>query len=147
MSFWAIFCPFTPQTAGKMKISQKWKKNLEILSFTQMYQNHDHMLCCFWDMACDTCNFYFSFWATFCPFIPPYQPKKSKLQKMKKNPLEISSFYRCVPKIMIRWCMVPEIGYAMDERTDGQTDGKSDKHRWMPHLKTVEVGQQKIKEF
>ena len=47
--------------------------------------------------------------------------------------------------------MVPEIGYAMDERTDGQTDGqtdgKSDKHRWMPHLKTVEVGQQKIKEF
>ena len=32
-SFWAIFCPFTPLTARKMKISKKQKKNEEISSF------------------------------------------------------------------------------------------------------------------
>ena len=32
-SFWAIFCPFTPLTAWKIKILKKWKKHLEIASF------------------------------------------------------------------------------------------------------------------
>ena len=32
-SFWAIFCPFIPLTAKKIKIFQKWKKHLEISSF------------------------------------------------------------------------------------------------------------------
>ena len=32
-SFCAIFCPLTPLTAQKMKISKKWKKYLEISSF------------------------------------------------------------------------------------------------------------------
>ena len=32
-SSWAIFCPFTPITARKIKISQKWKKLLDISSF------------------------------------------------------------------------------------------------------------------
>ena len=70
-SFWAIFCPFTPLTAWKMKISKKWRKTLEISSFyTSDAKNHDHMLYCSWDMACGRCNFYFSFWDIFCPFNP-----------------------------------------------------------------------------
>ena len=40
--------------------------------------------------------------------------------------MEISSFYMCVPKIMIRLCMVPEIWCVADGRRDGQTDRKSD---------------------
>ena len=32
-TFWNIFYPFTPLTAQKMKISQNWKKYLEISSF------------------------------------------------------------------------------------------------------------------
>ena len=32
-SLWAIFCPFTPLTAQKTKISKKLKKDLEISSF------------------------------------------------------------------------------------------------------------------
>ena len=32
-SFWASFCPFTPLKTQKIKISKKWKKHLEILSF------------------------------------------------------------------------------------------------------------------
>ena len=32
-SYWAIFCPFAPLIAQKMKASKKWKKHLEISSF------------------------------------------------------------------------------------------------------------------
>ena len=38
-SFWAIFCPFTPLTARKIKISKKWKKNAwRYHHFTHVYQ-------------------------------------------------------------------------------------------------------------
>ena len=33
LSFWTIFCPFTPLTAWKIKILKNWKIFLEILSF------------------------------------------------------------------------------------------------------------------
>ena len=39
-SFWANFCPFTPVpplTTQRIKILKKWKKHLEISSFTQVY--------------------------------------------------------------------------------------------------------------
>ena len=65
-SLWAIFCPLTPITAPKMK---KWKNSWRY-HFTQVYQNHDHMLYCSWNMAHDTCN-YFSFWAIFCALLLP----------------------------------------------------------------------------
>ena len=66
------------------------------------------------------CNCYFSFWAISCPFTPLTAEKIKLFKKMKKKPLEISSFYTCVPKIMIRWCKVPEKWCAMDGRTDGR---------------------------
>ena len=51
-----------------------------------------------------------SHFGLFVALLPPQQPKKSKLKKkMKKKHLKISSFYICVPKIMIRWCTFPEI--------------------------------------
>ena len=65
-----------------------------------------------WDMVRDGCN-YFSFWAIFCYFTPQ-QPKKPKFWKNEKKCLEISSFYICVPKIIIRWCTVPEIWCVAD---------------------------------
>ena len=33
LSFWTVFCLFTPLTTQKIKILKKWKKHLEILSF------------------------------------------------------------------------------------------------------------------
>ena len=69
----------------------------------------------------------------FLPFYPPNSLKNQNFEKMKKKkPLEISSFYICVPKIIIRWCTVPEICCVMD----GQTDG------WMNRWKKwhIEVG-------
>ena len=53
----------------------------------------------------------------FLPFYPPKSPKNQNLKKMKKS-LEISSFYICVPKIIIRWRTVPEIWCAMDRHMD-----------------------------
>ena len=95
----------------------------DIIILHKCTKTHDHKLYCSWDMAWGGCNCYFSFWAIFAS-LPPYQPKKLKQKKLKKNPVEISSFYTCVPKIMIRWCTVPETWWVMD----GQTDGQSDRH-------------------
>ena len=36
LSFWAIICPFSPLTTWKIIILKKWKKCLEILSFTHV---------------------------------------------------------------------------------------------------------------
>ena len=143
-SFWAIFCPFTPLTGQKWKFQKNEKNPGDIIILHKCTKNHDHMLHCSWNMACDTCNFYFSFWIIFYPFTPqnlPFYPTahKIKISKKVKKGLEISSFYTCVPTIMIRWCTVPETccmrdGW-IDRWTDGQMDGKSDIKRWVPYLK------------
>ena len=76
-------------------------------------------------MVRDRYNCYFLFWAIFCSFTPCNSLKNQNFKKKKrKKSLEISSFYTCVPKMMIRWCMVPEIWYATDGRMDRWT-GKS----------------------
>ena len=112
-SFWAIFSTFTPLKAQKIKILKKWKKCLDISSFYMCTKNCDQIMYSSWDMVHDRCNCCFSFWAVCCPFTPQ-QPKKPKFWKNEKNFLEISSFYICIPKIMIRWCTVPEIWCMTD---------------------------------
>ena len=123
-SFSAIFCPFTSITARKIKISIKTNNFLHT-SFYTCTRNDDHMLYCSSDMTCDTCNFYFSFWAIFCPFTP-LTAWKMKISKKWKKHLEISSFYTRVPKVMIRWCTVPERCGA--GWTDRQTDRQKKWH-------------------
>ena len=95
------------------------KKPGDVIILHKCAENHDHILYCSWDMLCDTCNSYFPFWAIFCPFTP-LTAWKIKILKKWENWLEISSFYICVSKIMIRWCMVPEICCATDVWMDGQ---------------------------
>ena len=112
------------------------KKPEDIIILYKFTRNHDHMLYCSWDMACDRCNCYFSFWATFCPFIA-LTAQKTKVSKKLKNSLEISSFYTCAPKIMIRWYMVPKKWCTIDGATDRPTDGWMEKVRHRsrcPHL-------------
>ena len=79
---------------------------------------------CSWDIACDRCNCYFSFRAIFCPTATQKNQTFFKNWK-KKTPgdMEISSFYTCAPKIMIRWYTILEIWCATDGWTDGQIDG------------------------
>ena len=113
LSFWTIFCPFTPETTQQIKILKKWKKTPGgIIILHTCTKNHDHMLYCSSDMMCDGCN-YFSFWTIFCPFTPLTAQKIKILKKWKKH-LEISSFYTSVPKIMIICYTVPEIWYVTD---------------------------------
>ena len=116
-SFWAIFCPFTPpppfpnclinQNFEKMK-----KEPEDIIILHICTKNYDQMMYSFWHMVRDGCN-YFSFWAIFCHFIP-LTAQKIKIKKKAKKQQEISSFYICVPKIMIGWCTVPEIWCVTD---------------------------------
>ena len=128
LSFWTVFCLFTPLTTPKIKIFKIWKKKKknnnpgDIIILHKCTKNHDHVLQCSLDIAHNGCN-YFSFWAKFCPFTSLTTWKiKIKKKKMKKC-LEISSFYMCVPKIMIDDVQFLRHGA---QQTDGRTDGKSD---------------------
>ena len=120
-SFWDIFCLFTPQTTQKIKILKKLKKSpRDIIILKICTKNYDQMMYGSWDMMHDGCN-YFSVWAIFCPFTP-LTTQKIKILKKWIPCLEISSFYIRVPKIMIRWCTVPEIWCVTDGRTDRQKE-------------------------
>ena len=97
-----LFFAVLPPNSLKNQNFKKWKKYYEdIIILHKCTKTQDHMLYCSWDMIHDTCNFYFSFWAFFCPFTPLTAQKIKISQKLKKS-LEISSFYMCVTKIMIR---------------------------------------------
>ena len=58
-------------------------------------KNHEHMLYCFWDMAHDRCNLYFSFGAIFCPFTPLTCPKNENFKKIKKTPGDMIILHKC----------------------------------------------------
>ena len=88
----------------------------DIIILHKCAKNQDHMLYCSWDMAWDVCNCYFSFWTVFCPFTP-LTAQKMKISKNWKKCLEMLSFHTYVPKVMIRWCMVPEKWCTTDGRT------------------------------
>ena len=107
------FLPFYPPNSPKNQNFEKMKKTPgDIIILHKCIKNHDHMLYCSWDMACDRCN-YFSFWAIFCPFTP-LTPKNIKILKEQKKHLEVSSFYINVPKIMTICYTGPEIWCVTD---------------------------------
>ena len=101
LSFWTIFCPFTPRTTWNIKILRKWKKQLAISSF---YTGSPKiMTMCYtvpeiWCMTNEG-NFYFSFWAIFCSFTP-LTTQKIKILKIwkKKTPQDIMIFHMCTKK-------------------------------------------------
>ena len=108
------FLPFYPPNSPKNQNFEKMKKTPgDIIILHTCTINYDQMLYSSWDMVHDRCNCYFSFWVIFCPFTPLTAQKMKVLKKWKKH-LEISSFYICVPKIMTRWCMVPEMRCVTD---------------------------------
>ena len=86
--FFALLTPPLSQAARKIKIWKKWKRLLEISSFYKIVpKNHDHMLYCSWDMVCDGCNCYFSFWAMLFPFTPPNNHKRWEIWNNEKKVL------------------------------------------------------------
>ena len=109
-----LFFPFYPSNSPKNEnFKKKTKKpSGDTIILHNCTKSYDYRLYYSWDMVHDTCNFYFSFWAIFCPFTPD-SPKNENLKKWKKR-LEISSFYTIVPKVMIRGYIVPEIWCMTD---------------------------------
>ena len=89
----------------------------DIIILHKCTKNHDHMLHCSCDTTCEGCNFLFLILAYFLPFTLLTTQKTKIFTKWNKQ-LEISSFYACITKIMITWCMVPEIWCMTDGRTD-----------------------------
>ena len=79
------FLPFYLTKNPKNQNFEKMKKKyLEIsLFYKSVNKNHHQMLYCSWDMARDGCNFYFSFWAIFCPSPAPPFPSPLTAQKIK----------------------------------------------------------------
>ena len=99
LSFWVIFCPFTPLLAPKIK---NLKKIRRYFLFCMCTINKDS-----WDTRHSRQKF-LSFWDTFCLFIPLTNQKIKILKKWKKA-LEILSFYICLPQMTIILCTVPGI--------------------------------------
>ena len=99
LSFWAIFCLFTPLIIQKFKILKKWRKLLETLVILHMSNiNQNHMIYDSWDMERHR-QIFFSFCTFFCPFTPPLLPlnnqKNQKFEKMRKNPRDIIILHKC----------------------------------------------------
>ena len=109
LSFQAIFCFFAQLLTPTIKIWKKIKKTPGHITLLHMCTiNQDHTMYGFWDMKFNGQNFLVIL-GNFLPFYP-LTPWKMKISKMKK-PLEISSFFTSVPKIMIiRY--VPEIWHG-----------------------------------
>ena len=121
-SFWAIFCPFMPLTAQKIKILKKWKKTPgDIIILHMCTKNYDQMMYGSWDMVRDRCNCYFSFWAIFCPFTLLTAQKIKISKKWKKAPGDIIMLHMCT-KIIISWCTVSEIWWTTDRWTEKVTE-------------------------
>ena len=108
--YFALYPPNSPKNQNFNK-----RKNYpgDTIILHKCTKSNEQTMYSSWDKVCDRCNYYFSFWAIFCPFIP-LKAQKIKIMKKWKKCLEILSFYICVAKIMIRWCMVPEIWCVTD---------------------------------
>ena len=84
LSFWTLFCPFTPLTTQKIKILKNWKKHMKILSFYTCMAYMTIIWCMvpeirsMADRIC--CHF-----GLFFTLIPPYGPRKSKFWKHENN--------------------------------------------------------------
>ena len=83
-SFLAIFCPFTPLTVQKIKISKKWKTGLEISSFYTILPKTmiiGHTVLETWCMM-DVIIFHFGL---FFALLPPNSLKNENLKYEKRK--------------------------------------------------------------
>ena len=126
------FLPFYLLNNPKNQNFEKMKKTPgDIIILNECTLNDNHMMYGSWDMKCDRQNF-LSFSTIFTTYFVVTAQKIKILKKWKKL-LKISSFYICVPKITIRWCMVPKTWCTTDRWTDGRTEKGTYRatDRWM----------------
>ena len=104
--FGSFFALLPRYSARKLKFGKNVKKLGDIILLHMCTINEDHMMCGSRYIRNEGQRF-LSFWAIFALWT-------SNFEKMKKNHLEISSFYTSVPQMAIIWCMVPQISSARD---------------------------------
>ena len=95
LSSWAIFCPFTPLKAQKMKTNKKWKIHLEISSFYTSARKTmviGYTVPEIWHVTDVIVIFILDY--NFL-FYPPNSPKNENFKKMKKTPGDIIILYKC----------------------------------------------------
>ena len=86
---------------------KKWKKDAGDISILHSRtKNHNHMMYSPWIRSKTERAF-----CHFKPFFALYLPNNPKNQYVRKilKCLEMSSFYICVTKITIIWCLLPDI--------------------------------------
>ena len=107
------FLPFYSPNNLKNQSFQKMKKSLgDIIILHMSTINDSHLMYGSWDIEHDGQNF-LTFWTIFSTF-SPLATRKTKILKNWKKHLEISPFDTSVPKIMIIYYTVPEIGRMTD---------------------------------
>ena len=110
LSFWTVFCPFTPTNNLENENFEKMnKKARRYYHFTHMY----HKL-----KSYDVSFLMYPF--------AHFLPKKCEFYKNEKNTWRYHHFTYVYQKIIIRWCMDSEIWCATDGRMDRRTDRKGD---------------------
>ena len=91
LSFWTIFCPFTPLLTPKNKTPAKCKKNIEILSSSTCVPWMKIIWCMVLEIK-DTTELF----CHFGPFFdPPNNPKNQNFYKKKSMPENIIILYLC----------------------------------------------------
>ena len=123
LSFWAIFCPFTPLATQKIKIL-KWKKKAwRCHHFTRVYQKLWLYTILFPRHGAWRMKFLFFILGYFLPFYPPNSPKNQNYKEMKTTPRDIIILHMRTKNydhmMYGSWDMARD-----DGRTDGRTDGR-----------------------
>ena len=95
LSFWTLFCPFTPLTTQKIKILKNCTKYVEISSFYTCVPKITIIWYIYgsWDTEWDRHNL-LSFWAISCPFTH-LTAQESKFNKNEKISGDIIILHKC----------------------------------------------------
>ena len=107
--YFGLFFALLPHNfPEKWKFKKNEKNTWRYCHFAQVYQKSWSYAILF--LRCGTWQMLIFILGYFFPFYPPNSPKKSKFQNNEK-----------IPKIMIRWCRVPEKWCTTDRRMEKVT--------------------------
>ena len=82
LSFWAIFCPFTPLPTQKIKILKKWKIHMKVPSLYICLPKITIIWCMLPEIWVQ--HTVFSHFGSFFSLLPHYWPQKWKIEKNKE---------------------------------------------------------------